>query len=148
MDRGRPLKFKTAKAMQRAIDSYFELIKGVSRMEDAFDKEGKPYQKIVWEVFPEPPTITGLALHLGFESRQSILDYEKRGDFSCTVKTARLRVEHAYEKHLASGDSPTGAIFALKNFGWSDRQELDHTTGGEKINIISLGNGTKPDPAS
>ena len=81
----------------------------------------------------ETPSITGLALHLGFESRQSIYDYEKKGDdYSYTIKRARLRIEYFYEQNLL-GKGVTGAIFALKNFGWADRQEVDHTTKGESI---------------
>ena len=68
------------------------------------------------------PTITGLALFLGFNSRQSMLDYEKKEEFSCTIKNARLRIEHEYEKQLHL-DKCTGAIFALKNFGWKDKTE-------------------------
>ena len=26
-----------------------------------------------------------------------------------------------------------GSIFALKNFGWTDKQEIDHTSKGEKM---------------
>lgn len=76
-----------------------------------------------------PVTITGLALSLGFESRQSFYDYEKRPDFSYVVKRARLTVEHSYEARLAE-PKPTGAIFALKNMGWSDRREVSGPNGG------------------
>ena len=76
-------------------------------------------------------TITGLAYHLGFESRQSFYDYEKRENFSYTIKRARLFIENEYEKLLISNNT-TGAIFALKNFGWTDKQEIAHS--GE-INI-------------
>lgn len=72
---------------------------------------------------PEPATITGLCYYLGFESRQSFYDYEKREAFSYTIKRARLRIESLYEERLFS-NSNAGAIFGLKNFGWSDRQEV------------------------
>ena len=42
-------------------------------------------------------------------------------------------VEHGYEKDLRS-DKPTGSIFALKNMGWVDKQEIDHTTKGQSLN--------------
>lgn len=74
----------------------------------------------------ESPTITGLALHLGFASRQSFYDYEGREPFSYTIKRARLRVECEYEKMLSGGKIAIGAIFALKNFGWTDKQEIKH----------------------
>lgn len=74
----------------------------------------------------ESPTVTGLTLHLGFASRQSFYDYENRDEFSYTIKRARLRVECEYEKKLSGGKIAIGAIFALKNFGWTDRQEIKH----------------------
>ena len=41
-------------------------------------------------------------------------------------------VECEYEKRLA-GQSPTGAIFALKNMGWKDKSEVEQS-GGLSIN--------------
>ena len=71
----------------------------------------------------QPVTWTGLALYLGFSSRQSIDEYMQYEGFSDPVRKAKARVENEYEKRL-HGNSPTGSIFALKNMGWSDRQEL------------------------
>ena len=36
-------------------------------------------------------------------------------------------VEMEYEKKLGS-TTPTGSIFALKNFGWSDKSQVDNTS--------------------
>ncbi len=110
MATGRPPVFETAEEMQKLIDEYFILIKG---------EEG-----IL--------TITGLCLHLGFESRQSFYDYEKKPLFSYTVKRARMMIENAYEYRLA-GNNVTGAIFALKNLGWEDRSQRE-LSGGLEIN--------------
>lgn len=71
-------------------------------------------------------TISGLAYYLGFESRQSFYDYEERGVFSYIIKRARLRIEANYEENLQMG-TPSGSIFALKNMGWSDKQEVEHS---------------------
>lgn len=79
----------------------------------------------------EPLTITGLTLYLGFESRQSFYDYEKREGYSYTVKKNRLKIENSYEKALMSGGNPSGPIFALKNFGWTDRQETHVVVSNE-----------------
>ena len=75
----------------------------------------------------EPVTWTGLALFLGFSSRQSIDEYLKYDGFSYSVKRAKALVEWNYELRLCAG-AGAGAIFALKNFGWSDKQELAHTS--------------------
>ena len=107
---GRPLKFKTVKELEDKCDEYFNTVN---------IKE--------W-------TITGLALHL--DTYRSVLcDYEKlkeRKEFSNTIKKAKLMVENSYEIDLKkSGRS--GTIFALKNFNWSDKTEVDHTSKGEQI---------------
>ena len=73
----------------------------------------------------EPVTWTGLALFMGFSSRQSIDEYQKYPEFSDSVKKAKTFIEWHYEMRLC-GDKPTGAIFALKNMGWADKQELSH----------------------
>lgn len=81
-------------------------------------------------------TICGLAYHLGFESRQSFYDYEKKIEFSYIIKKARLRIEQMYEQNLSFSNA-TGSIFALKNMGWIDSQTLDHKNNGESFNNIS-----------
>lgn len=77
------------------------------------------------ELFPH--TWTGLARYLGFESRQSLEDYKKKEGFSYPIKKALLRIEEIYEKSLFSKNA-AGPIFALKNFGWRDKQEIDQKT--------------------
>ena len=72
----------------------------------------------------KPPTITGMALHLGFCSRQSFYDYEKRGGFSYIIKAARSFMEQKHEENLFN-PACTGSIFWLKNAEWSDKQEID-----------------------
>lgn len=102
MEHGRPPLFSTPEFMEEKIKEYFDSLKGTE----------------------EPVTITGLCLFLGFESRQSFYDYEKREGFSYTVKRARMRVENSYEQSLR-GNNVAGPVFALKNLGWADRQEID-----------------------
>ncbi len=87
------------------------------------------FEKAVEAYFADnkTPTWTGLALHLGFESRQSLQDYKGKPEFSYSIKKALARIEENYEQGLFSRN-PAGAIFALKNFGWKDKQEIDQTT--------------------
>lgn len=72
-------------------------------------------------------------------------------EFSETIKMGKLLSEAWWaktgRKNLENKDfSYTGWYMNMKNrFGWKDRSELDHTTKGESINIISLGNGVKPE---
>lgn len=114
---GRPLKFKTPEEMEAMIERYFN--------EDLPTKtvmSGKGENKYPVEI--PCPTVTGLCLYLGFADRISFLDYEKRKEFSSTIKSARTAIERHYEELLQTGLG-VGAIFALKNFGWKDRSEMD-----------------------
>jgi hypothetical protein len=114
---GQPPIYDSPDKMQECIDEYFSYLSS-----------------------GEKPTISGLCYYLGFESRQSFYDYEKRELFSYTIKRARLRIEIIYEQNL-HGNSNAGSIFALKNFGWSDRQEIEHQSSTEKPFIFVV----KPD---
>lgn len=71
-------------------------------------------------------TVTGLCMWLGFTSRQSLYDYKKRDGFSYPIEKALMAVENSYELSLRS-QSVTGAIFALKNMGWKDKTETEHS---------------------
>lgn len=115
---GRPPLYETAEQIITEIDAYFEYIKG------EFKDDGTGGKEVLRE--PEPATITGLALYLGFASRQSLLDYVEKEAFSFAIKRGKLRIEHEYEKRLHQ-NNPTGAIFGLKNMEWSDKQELEHS---------------------
>jgi len=73
---GRPPIFKDKQGLQSRIDEYLT---------------NPPVKVVVTKDGPiEVPavTITGLALHLGFESRQSLHDYEKRDEFSYIIVTS------------------------------------------------------------
>lgn len=73
-----------------------------------------------------PITWTGMAMALGFYSRQELDNYADYDGFSDAVKRAKQIVANAYEERL-HGSNPTGAIFALKNMGWSDKQQYEHS---------------------
>lgn len=140
---GQPPMYENPESLIVEVNEYFEYIKGEFHMEtvktveeDDMGIERIKESKIkVWDRDPEPATITGLALFLGFNSRQSMYDYKKREEFSYIIKNATTRVEHEYEKSLQR-DKPTGAIFALKNMGWADNTRVDHTTAGDKLNNV------------
>ena len=79
-----------------------------------------------------PPTVTGLTLHLGFESKDTLYSYSKKDGFSYPIKRALLNIEQYHEIATAGGDKCTGNIFILKNFGWKDTQAIEHS--GEVAN--------------
>ena len=72
----------------------------------------------------QPLTLTGLCLALGLKSRSSLDRYGERPGFSGPVKRAKLLIENGYEVDLRKTGNPAGSIFALKNFGWSDRHDV------------------------
>lgn len=80
----------------------------------------------------EKPTITGLALYLGFSSRSTLNEYAKKEEFSYIIKRAMLVVENSYENSATTFD-----MFALKNMGWKDKTETDITTKGQSLNNYS-----------
>lgn len=127
----RPPKYKTPKELQEKIDEYFE--SGVKKIPLPV---GKGDAETILEF--EVPTITGLALYCEFESRQAFYHLENKEEFSYTIKKARLRIEQHYEESLQLSKSAAGPIFALKNLGWSDRQEIDHTSGGKPLQITGV----------
>lgn len=127
--RGRPPIYENADEMEAVIADYFTQFEDISELKPLNARYGE-----------QRPTITGLVLFLGFCSRQSFYDYEKDAVFSYTVKSARARIENIYEQMLSSKHS-TGAIFALKNFDWTDKQEIEHSSSVEKPFILQV----KPD---
>jgi len=65
-------------------------------------------------------------LRLGFYSRASFYDFPstKAGKpYADSCLRARFMIETCYEMQLY-GKSAGGAIFALKNMGWTDKQIL------------------------
>ncbi|NQV14689.1 hypothetical protein HQ531_04460 [bacterium] len=127
---GAPPKYKNAEELQQQITAYFD---GGMRTRKVLVGR-KPNQELIEMPIP---TITGLVIFIGYESRQSFYDLEKREGFSYTVKKARTFIEREYEELLQLGS--TAAIFALKNFGWHDKQELDHDVSDKLANIIAKG---------
>lgn len=92
----------------------------------------------------ERPTVTGLALSLGFASKQSLYDYEKDDRFSYPIKRALTMIECELEKRLEN-QSVSGIIFALKNMGWTDKTQTELSGKVEQTQIIyQLSSGNEP----
>ncbi|WP_158824723.1 terminase small subunit [Mucilaginibacter lacusdianchii] len=141
--------YTSAEDLALRIEEYFKWIEGEYHLEQVEVKQSskstapEKTEIKVWDCEPQPPTLTGLALYLGFASRQAFEKYENTGRYASHLKRARLRIESEYEKKLHY-QSSTGAIFALKSLGWTDKSE---TKSGEilpadwilKIEIIENG---------
>ena len=115
---GRPVKFKSPEDMQTAIDKYFD---------SCFAEVKGKLERV------RPYTITGLAIALD-TTRETLLDYQHKKEFSDTIRKAKLRCENFVEEQLFTGKQVAGPIFNLKNnYGWQDKQELN-IPGGIEIN--------------
>lgn len=134
---GRKPTFTSAEEMQEKIDAYFascerELLRDGDGT-PMLNKNGEPVY-----VGGRPMTIQGLALALGFTSRQSLLNYKAKREFVDTVTRARLRVEQYAAERLFDRDAQRGAQFTLAyGFGYARDTEdgKNRETQGVKIEI-------------
>lgn len=109
---GRPLLFETPEALERRIEEYKQSL---------IDRE-------------KPPTIAGLAYWLGVD-RQTIYNYEARMPYFGIIKKAREWILSSYEESAADGKGGGGVIFLMKNYGYTDKQELDIKSTEIKVRI-------------
>lgn len=113
--RGRPPIIGTPAEMDRLVDEYV-----------ALKVEAKA-----------PITLMGMILHLGLSSRESLDGYADRPGFADSVKKAKAIIAETYERRL-HGPQPAGAIFALKNMGWSDRLDVSSQSVSANIDFGRL----------
>ena len=73
----------------------------------------------------KPLTIAGLAVFLDVD-RQTIYNYSNKDGFFGTIKKARDFVLASWEE-VAIKKGNAGTIFLMKNYGYTDKQELSHT---------------------
>ena len=122
---GCPPMYETKEEMEEKIERYFKECNGVPY----FDDDGNPLRTdkgcIVYEKQPKPPTVTGLALALGFSTRKSLLEYQGKPEFVNTITRAKTRIEEYAEIRLFDRDGVNGAKFSLMNNfkGWRDKPE-------------------------
>ena len=119
---GRPPKYTSADQIAGIIDQYFEDCKGHVLTDKSTglvmrDKNGNPIY-----VERHPPTVTGLALALGFNSRMSLINYQGKKEFMVVITRAKSRIEEYLEMRLLDKDGAMGAKFSLQNSfkGWNE----------------------------
>ena len=147
---GRPPKYDNPEALEAKVMEYFTYCEGEFHMEKRTVKRKRKDPETgknkmvdveeeikIWDRPDERPTWTRLALFLGFESRQSLNDYAKREAFSYPIKRALLIIESLYEDGLYN-TSVAGVIFALKNLGWVDQQDINHKGEVNTNNLSGL----------
>lgn len=113
---GAPALFETPQLLAERIDQYFA----------SCEEDGTR------------PLVSGLALFCGYSTKQQLDGQCARGpEFSALVKTAKLAIESSYEARL-DRDRPAGAIFALKNMGWTDQRSVEFTGSLTNIDLSKL----------
>lgn len=129
-------KYESADQITGLIDEYFkecegELLRDPETGEPVLDRFMQP-------IFlnRKQPTSAGLARALGFNSRQSLLNYKAKKEFTAVIESAMLRLEEYTEQRLYDRDGANGAKFSLQNNfkGW--REEKDDSSKAPAVNII------------
>ena len=129
--------YTSVEEIESKIEQYFEDCKGYPLTDNEgnqiFNKFGLP---VLIDV--HPPTVTGLALALGFTSRQALLNYQAKLEFVDTITRAKARVEQYAEERLFDRDGSNGAQFSLRNNfkGW-DADKKNDDSGEGKITIVN-----------
>lgn len=107
--KGNPRRWRSAKALQKAVDDYFAECEEKSRV----------------------PSVAGLALALGFMSRQALYRYTDRenennsDDYVTIITRAKLKIEEENIQLSYNRDASAGARFILQNgFNYSDKKEI------------------------
>ena len=138
---GRKRKYRTAKALEKAVDAYFAAISyeapavvstptgetgrdGSVKWKTVMLREktkepgvgGAPITVTKWL---RPPSMAGLMLHLGI-TRETWSSYGSLEDYSVVVERARARMEDYWASRL-DGKGARGAKFALSCcYGWKE----------------------------
>ena len=98
---GRPRAFKNKQELEDALQRYKDYLRETNK----------------------PPTIAGLSYFTGID-RQSIYNYQKRDEYFDTIKSFRDWVMMTYEE-IAIEKGNGGIVFLLKNYGYTDKQDID-----------------------
>lgn len=123
---GHPPKYRDVSEMEQIIADYFADCEGKPLLDGdgqpVFDKRGNPIL-----VGAHPPTVTGLALALGFTSRQALLNYQAKPEFFDAITRAKMVVEEYAERRLFDQQGCNGAKFSLSNNfkGWTEKQVVE-----------------------
>lgn len=136
---GRPPTYKCKEEIEGKIEAYFKDCEGEMLKNDAgepvLNKWGNPVI-----IHQRPPTVTGLALALGFTSRMALLNYQAKQEFVDTITRAKTRVEEYTEQRLFDRDGTNGAQFSLRNNfkGWNDRTQSELDEREQKARIEQI----------
>lgn len=141
---GKKPRYKTPEEIQVKIDQYFEDCKGTLLVDHNGDPLLNRWGDPVY-LDRKPPTVTGLALALGFKTRRALMLYQAKKEFMDVILEAKSRIELYNEEQLYTRDGAKGAMFNLtRNFaGWQEaKQDEDKGPAVAIINDIPQGTVT------
>lgn len=106
----------------------------MGRLKKKFNLKLTPaeFEERVFGYFEETPidnwTFASMYLYVGVSDHQW-KRMAKKPEFRDAADYARMKMMDRYELKLKTGN-PTGAIFGLKNMGWSDKAEIEMAVEG------------------
>ena len=110
---GRPRLFNTVEELEEKIQEFYDYC----------------------ELKEVPLTFERLAVFIGID-RQTIYNYEKRDEYFDTIKRVRENIKaDIMEKGMSGAINSTFGIFCLKNYGYTDKQEITSTNTNVNKNI-------------
>ena len=117
---GRPPRFDSPDAMWQAFEAW----------RDEF--------KIGGLLFNEYPDIEGFCHYIG-SYRELLMEYERKPDFSRTVKEIKNWIYYRKKQSAAQGKYPVALFIfdAKNNAGYVEKVETDITSGGEKVTFAN-----------
>lgn len=132
---GRPTKYH--KKYCKAILKYFDI--EPYREVPILHKNNKTQEE--WTTYElranDLPSFEGFAHSIGVDADTLLNWRDKYKDFFGAYKKAKnIQIEIWRVNSMQGLYNPAFTIFAGKNmFGWRDKQEIDHTTGGQPLTI-------------
>lgn len=137
---GRPPKYKSKEEIEEKIEQYFNECEGEALLDDDGEQVVNKYGYPCYIKAPKPPTVTGLALALGFSTRQGLLNYQGKKEFLDTITRAKSKVEEYAERRLFDRDGSNGAQFSLRNNfkGWNGEQDKSDDVGALLKNMQTM----------
>lgn len=119
-----------------------------SKYNDAIQAQADEYLA-TWSDRDAIPSRVGLCCFIGISKPTSYEWEEKYPEFSATLGAIEALQEHtAINKGITGDFNSTIVKLVLANHGYSERQAVDHTTGGEKLPATIINNNMTPQEAA
>lgn len=141
--------FKDVDEIIGLVDNYFIKCAGKPLTnpdtgDPVFDKQGHPIF-----IDRQQPTMTGLAMALGFPTRAMLMGYVGRKKYEAAITWAKTRLEEATEQRLFDREGCNGAKFSLQNnfTHWKANPDEDDKKA-PVINIVCDIPRAQPDKAA